>query len=33
MVLEEIWFETNFEGDLAKIICLFLESNINRVRG
>lgn len=33
MTLEEIWFETNFEGDLAKVICLFLESNINRVLG
>lgn len=33
MVLEEIWFEMNFERDLVKVICLFLESNINRVLG
>lgn len=31
MVLEEIWFETNFEGNLVKVICLFLESNFDRV--
>lgn len=31
MVLKEIYFETNFERDLVKVICLFLESNINRV--